>query len=59
MIAIQSRAMPLFGWGLLWACNIAMMQGVMRLVAGPAAAGRLARQSRSVYAASAANSRSV
>ena len=43
LIVITPGALPVIAWAILWACNVALLQGVMRLVAGPSAADRLAR----------------
>jgi hypothetical protein len=43
LIVIVPGMMPMIAWATLWACNVAVLQGVMRLVAGPAQTDRLAR----------------
>jgi hypothetical protein len=42
LVVIASGVMPLLGWAIAWACNVALMQAVMRLVAGGARADHLA-----------------
>ena len=51
LIVIRPGAAPVMAWAILWACNVALLQGVMRLVAGAAAADRLARLSEPRYPA--------
>jgi len=43
LIVITPGVMPLLGWSLAWACGVAVMQAVMRVVSGPAESDRLAR----------------
>jgi hypothetical protein len=43
LIVIVPGVLPLIAWAMLWASNVALLQAVMRLVAGPSRTDRLAR----------------
>jgi serine/threonine protein kinase len=46
LIVIAPGWTPVLGWAMCWALSVAVMQGVMRLVAGPARSDLLAKANR-------------